>query len=59
MATVIYLKDRQPSAKRQHDAAAHGTGGTAQLLLFTGVRYERLTPETRPTSSGSKRARKR
>ncbi len=59
MATVIYLKDRPPSAKRPLPHGSDAREGNAQILLFTGVRYERYAPETRPTTSGPKRARKR
>lgn len=70
MANVIYLKDRPPSSRR----FAKGTSDTtasrdivspagAEILLYTGVRYERYAsetaPDTRPSNSGSKRARKR
>lgn len=67
MANVIYLKDRPPSSRRlakaSADTAAARQAGSAEILLYTGVRYERYAPETapdtRPSNSGSKRARKR
>ena len=66
MANVIYLKDRPPSSRRFAKTsadAATSSDTSAEILLYTGVRYERYAPEpapdTRPSNSGSKRARKR
>lgn len=59
MATLIYLKDHPPSPKRVAAQGNEPAIGTGRILMFTGVRYERYTPETRPTTSGPKSARKR
>jgi hypothetical protein len=53
MATIISLGDRRPRKPR---LAASGPV-EAMILLFTGVRYERLDFETPRPRSGVKRAK--
>jgi hypothetical protein len=56
MANVIYLKDRAPAARRPARSET-GDMRMGRILLFTGVRYERLTPAYTPTTNGPKRAK--
>lgn len=50
MANVIYLKDHARTPRRT--VRAQGEEGPAgRVLLFTGVRYERLAPSPLPTNT--------
>ncbi|MET0748167.1 MAG: hypothetical protein ABWY49_08240 [Rhizobium sp.] len=56
MADIIRLADRRSQAPQ----TPLKDGPTAQLLLFTGVRYERLDPPSRrPGSKRPTKSRKR
>ena len=51
MASILEFR-RQPvhaSALKAHD----GTRATAEIVLFPGVRYERITGEPEPAPQGS------
>lgn len=41
MADIVLLKDRKPRWSRRDGVP----GGGAEILLFTGIRYERREPE--------------
>ncbi len=62
MATIITFQSRKP-APRRSAASGHGAPGAGetrgQILLFTGVRYERLdTDPATPGQSAGKSAGK-
>ena len=54
LATVLKFEGRKPSAN-----AGRQVSGAAQILIFTGVRYERGTPPPPSKNSDARRKRKR
>jgi hypothetical protein len=54
MADIIRLEGR----RSQMPQPPSNDGVVAQILLFTGVRYERLDPPKRRPGSGTKRPTK-
>lgn len=56
MAIVVALEDRRPQQLRRTDNRSDREPVEAQILLFTGVRYERLVdvPKRRPAQRVSR-----
>lgn len=55
MADIIRLADRQTETTRRTPKEVE----PAQILLFTGVRYERLEPKSKRPSPSAKRSKSR
>jgi hypothetical protein len=51
MATIHYLADRiERTANRPQTSSRSNLVGPAEIMLFTGVRYERWPETTAPTA---------
>ncbi|MBO9123208.1 MULTISPECIES: hypothetical protein [unclassified Rhizobium] len=52
MAIVIALADRlsRTPGRKERSSSVEGSPLEAQILLYTGVRYERLTDPDKPTA---------
>ena len=56
MATIIEFRSRSPLQER---LAGSGSGGSADVVFFPGVRYERAEPAVEEESPRPRRSRQR
>ncbi|MBB3965603.1 hypothetical protein [Rhizobium metallidurans] len=61
MAIVIALADRlsRTAGRKERSSGVEGLPAEAQILLYTGVRYERLADPVKPVAVGSASRTKR
>ncbi|AHB49051.1 hypothetical protein W911_12565 [Hyphomicrobium nitrativorans NL23] len=56
MASILEFRSLPANAKPR--STADGTRGTADIVLFPGVRYERMTEDAEPAQKPRGRARR-